>query len=159
MAGEVYLTRAAYEKFLKELEDLKKESIKISAQIEQARLLGDLKENAEYHAAKEAQGYNAGRQIDVKNKIGNVRIIEDQDIPSDKIYIGAFVTLRDLDTEEEFTYQMVSPEEASYEENKLSIFAPIGKGLMGQPEGAELAIKVPAGTLRYKVLKIKRPKK
>lgn len=158
MPGEVYLTRAAYEKFVKELEDLKKESIKIAAQIEQARHLGDLKENAEYHAAKEAQGYNAGRQIDVKNKIANVRIIEDQDIPGDKIYIGAIVTLRDLDTDEEFTYQLVSPEESSYEENKLSILAPIGKGLLGHPEGAELAIKVPAGTLKYKVLKIKRPK-
>ncbi|MBP9854420.1 MAG: transcription elongation factor GreA [Candidatus Omnitrophica bacterium] len=158
MSGEVYLTRAAFEKFLKELEDLKRESIKIAGQIEQARHLGDLKENAEYHAAKEAQGYNAGRQIDVKNKIANVRIIEDQDIPSDKIYIGAFVTLKDLDTDEEFTYQLVSPEEASYEENKISIVAPIGKGLMGHPKGAELSIKVPAGTLHYKVLKIKRPK-
>ncbi|MCA9399592.1 MAG: GreA/GreB family elongation factor, partial [Candidatus Omnitrophica bacterium] len=65
---------------------------------------------------------------------------------------------QDLDTDEEITYQMVSPEEASYEDNKLSILAPIGKGLLGHAEGEELAIEVPAGTLNYKVLKIERPK-
>ena len=158
MSNEVYLTRAAYEKFVDELEQLKKDSLKIAKQIDEARQLGDLKENAEYHAAKEAQAHNAARQRDVKGKISMAVIIEDQDIPADKIYIGAIVTLKDLETDEEMTYQMVSPEEASYEENKLSIFAPIGKGLMGQPEDAEVDINVPAGKLRYKVLKIERPK-
>lgn len=158
MANEVYLTRACYEKFVHDLDQLKKDSLKIANQIDEARQLGDLKENAEYHAAKEAQAHNAARQRDLKSKISMAAIIEDQDIPSDKIYIGAIVTLKDLETDEEMTYQMVSPEEASYEENKLSIYAPIGKGLMGQPEGADVEINVPAGQLKYKVLKIARPK-
>ena len=158
MSDDIYLTRACYQKFCDELERLKKDSLKIATQIDEARQLGDLKENAEYHAAKEAQAHNAARQRDLKGKISMAKIIEDQDIPGDKIYIGAIVTLKDLETDEEMTYQMVSPEEASYEDNKLSIFAPIGKGLMGQPEGAEVNINVPAGTLQYKILKIARPK-
>ncbi len=158
MADEIYLTRAGYEKIYSEIEHLKKESIKIAGQIEEARLQGDLSENAEYDAAKEAQAYNVARRTDLEGKLAKVRIIEDQDIPGDKIYIGAIVTLKDLDTDEEFQYQMVSPEEASYEENKLSIFAPIGKGLMGHAEGEEIEINVPAGVLKYKVLKIERPK-
>ena len=158
MADEIYLTRAGYEKLYAELEDLQKEQIKISGAIEEARLQGDLSENAEYDAAKEAQAHNHARKSEVEAKLSNVRIIEDQDIPGDKIYIGAIVDLLDLDTDEEIQYQMVSPEEASYEENKLSIFAPIGKALMGHAEGEELEIQVPAGVLKYKVLKIARPK-
>lgn len=158
MSEPIYLTRAGYQKLYAEFEALKKERIKISNAIEQARLQGDISENAEYDAAKDAQAHNVARVAEIETKLSNVRIIEDQDIPSDKIYIGAFVKLLDLDTDEEFEYQMVSPEESNYEENKLSVFAPIGKALMGHKEGEELEIKVPAGVLKYKVLKIKRPK-
>lgn len=158
MADEVYLTRVGYEKIFAELEGLKSKQIKIAGQIEEARLQGDLSENAEYDAAKEAQGYNSARMAELETQLSKVRIIEDEDIPGDKVYIGAFVTLRDLDTDEKMTYQMVSPEESNYEENKISMLAPIGKGLMGTAEGQEVSIEVPAGTLRYKILKIKRPK-
>lgn len=157
MAGEVYLTRAGYEKLYKELEHQKEERVRISRKIEDARLLGDISENAEFDAAKEAQAHNGARIASLETNLSQVRIIEDQDIPSDKVYIGAFVTLEDLDEDEEFTYQMVSPEESSYEDNKVSILSPIGKALMGHAEGEELAIEVPAGTLNYKILKIKRP--
>lgn len=154
----VYLTRAGYEKMTKELDELRRERRRISKAIEEARLQGDISENAEYDAAKDAQAHNAARMADVEVKLSKVRIIEDENIPSDKIYIGAIVTLLDLETDEELQYMMVSPEEANYEENKLSIFAPIGKALMGHAAGEELNIKVPAGVLKYKILKIKRPK-
>jgi transcription elongation factor GreA len=157
MSDAVYLTRAGYQKLYDELERLKSERVKISKAIEEARLQGDISENAEYDAAKEAQAHNVAQTAEIEAKLASVRIIEDENIPSDKIYIGAIVTLKDLDNDEEFQYQMVSPEEASYEENKLSIFAPIGKALMGQPQGKELEIKVPAGILKYKILKIERP--
>ncbi|MCA9408935.1 MAG: transcription elongation factor GreA [Candidatus Omnitrophica bacterium] len=156
--NEVYLTRAGYQKIYGELEKLKVERIKISRAIEEARLQGDISENAEYDAAKDAQAHNAARLAEVEGKLAKVRIIEDEDIPSDKIYIGAIVTLLDLDTDEEFKYMMVGPEEANYEEDKISILSPIGKGLMGKAEGVELEINVPAGVLKYKVLKIERPK-
>jgi transcription elongation factor GreA len=157
MSEDIYLTREFFHKLHDEFEQLKKDSLKIAKEIEAARLQGDLSENAEYVAAKEAQALNAARRSDLEDKLSRAKIIEDQDIPSDKIYIGAIVTLQDLDTEEEMKYMLVSPEESSYEDNKISILSPIGKGLLGHAEGEELEIEVPAGTLRYKVLKIERP--
>jgi len=158
MADEVYLTRAGYKKLSDELEKLRKDRIKISRAIEEARLQGDISENAEYDAAKEAQAHNVYQIAEAENNLGSVVIIEDQDIPSDKIYIGAIVTLKDLKTDEKLKYMMVSPEEASYEENKLSMRSPVGAGLMGHAKGEEIEIDVPAGSLKYKVLKIERPK-
>ncbi|OGX28090.1 MAG: transcription elongation factor GreA [Omnitrophica WOR_2 bacterium RIFCSPHIGHO2_01_FULL_48_9] len=159
MAEEVYLTRAGFEKLRTNLERLKTtERHKISKAIGEARLLGDISENAEYDAAKDAQAHNEARIADLESKLAKVRIIENENIPSDKIFIGAIVTLKDMESNEKVKYMMVSPEESNYEENKLSIFSPVGKGLMGHQEGEEISINVPAGTLRYKVLKIERPK-
>ena len=157
MSEDVYLTREFFHKLHDEFEQLKKDSLKIAKEIETARLQGDLSENAEYDAAKEAQAMNAARRSDLEDKLARAKIIEDQDIPSDKIYIGAIVTLKDLDTEEEIKYMLVSPEESSYEENKISILSPIGKSLLGHAEGEELQIEVPSGVLKYKVLRIERP--
>ena len=158
MANEVYLTRKGFQKLQEQLETLKTtERQKIAKAIGEARAQGDISENAEYDAAKDAQGHNEARIAELESKLTNVRIIENENIPSDKIFIGAMVTLIDTDNDEELTYMLVSPEEASYEENKISIFSPIGKGLLGHKVGESLAIKVPAGTLNYKVKKIKRP--
>lgn len=158
MANEVYLTRAGFNKLQEQLENLKtKERQKIAKAIGEARAQGDISENAEYDAAKEAQAHNEARIAELEGKLSNVRIIENENIPSDKIFIGAIVTLQDLDNDETLTYMLVSPEEASYEENKISVFSPIGKGLLGHKEGEKIEIKVPAGTLKYKVKKIKRP--
>lgn len=158
MAGEVYLTKAGYEKLRDELERLKTtERRKIAKAIGEARLQGDISENAEYDAAKDAQAHCESRIADLENKLAKVRIIENENIPKDKIFIGAIVTLKDLDSDEELKYMLVSPEEANYDENKISIQSPIGKGLMGRSQGEEVQVKVPAGTLHYKILKIKRP--
>ncbi len=142
-----------------ELERLKtKERTKIAKAIGEARAQGDISENAEYDAAKDAQAHNEARIADLEAKLAKVRIIENENIPSDKVFIGAIVTLEDLENDEKIKYMMVSPEESNYEQNKLSIFSPVGKGLMGKKEGEEVEIKVPAGVLRYKVIKIERPK-
>ena len=158
MTDVVYLTRGGYNKLMGELEQRKSERIKIARAIEEARQQGDISENAEYDAAKDAQAHNVARVSQLEEKLAKVRIIEDENIPSDKIFIGAIVTLKDLNTDEKLTYQLVSPEEADYEENKLSIFAPIGKALLGHSEGETITIKVPAGILKYRIEKIKRPK-
>ena len=158
MGQEVYLTRAGYQKLLQDLERLKTvERPKISKAIGEARLLGDISENAEYDAAKDAQAHCEARIVELEGKLGNVRIIEDQNIPADKVYIGAIVTLKDMEKGEDVKYMFVSPEEASYEENKLSIFSPIGKGLTAHQEGEEVEIHVPTGVQKYKILKIERP--
>lgn len=159
MAGEVYLTRAGLNKLQGQLEELKTtERQRIAKAIGEARAQGDISENAEYDAAKEAQAHNEARIAELEAKLANVRIIENENIPSDKVYIGARVTLKDLDSGEKIEYMLVSGEEADFEENKISVFSPIGKGLLGKKEGEEVAIKVPAGTLRYKILKNERPK-
>lgn len=158
MAQEVYLTRAGYDKIARELEQLKGvERRRISKAIGEARLQGDISENAEYDAAKDAQAHCEARIAELEAKLAHVRIIEEQNIAADKIYIGAIVSLKDLDSGEQLQYMLVSPEEANYEENKVSIFSPIGKGLLGKAEGEEVSLKVPAGVLRYKILKIERP--
>lgn len=158
MSQEVYLTRNGYEKLREELERLKTvERRKISKAIGEARLQGDISENAEYDAAKDAQGHCEARIAEMEMKLSNVRIIEDQRIPADRIYIGAIVTLQDVSTQSEVKYMLVSPEEADFENNKLSIFSPVGKGLMGHQVGDEVKVEVPAGVSTYKVLKIERP--
>jgi len=157
MSEDIYLTRDFFHKLHEEFERLKKESLKISKEIETARLQGDLSENAEYDAAKEAQAYNAARRSDLEDKLARVKIIEDQDISDDKIYIGAIATLKDLNTDKKMKYMLVSPEESNFEDNKISILSPIGKALMGHGKGKEVMIDIPAGALKYKILKIERP--
>lgn len=155
--GDVYLTKKGYEKLSMELENLKTvRRREISKAIGTAREHGDLSENAEYDAAKDAQAHNEKRISELEEKLSRVRIIEDQDIPHGEVLIGATVRLRDLDTQEEFEYTLVSEEEADYERNLISITSPVGLGLLSHKENEEVAIKVPAGILKYKILKISR---
>ena len=157
MSGEVYLTKAGFEKLSTELERLKTtERRRIAKAIGEARLQGDISENAEYDAAKDAQAHCEARIAELETKLSHVRIIENENIPADKVFIGATVTLKDLETSEEIVYTLVSPEEANYDEGKISIQSPIGKSLMGHAKGEEVAIHVPAGILKYKILGIKR---
>ena len=157
MSGEIYLSKEGYAKLSEELERLKtKERRKISRAIGEARQQGDLSENAEYDAAKDAQAHNEARIVELESKLARARIIDDHDIPKDKIYIGASVILNDLDNDEEIKYTLVSAEEANYDEGKISIASPVGKALLGKKEGDEVTINVPAGALQYKILKIER---
>ncbi|MFA5059164.1 MAG: transcription elongation factor GreA [Candidatus Omnitrophota bacterium] len=157
MSGELYLTKEGHRKLHDELERLKTtERRKIAKAIGEARLQGDISENAEYDAAKDAQAHCEARIAELEMKLSRVRIIENENIPTDKIFIGATATLKDLDTGEETKYTLVSPEEANYEEGKISIFSPVGKSLMGKAIGEKLVIRVPAGDLNYQVLKIER---
>lgn len=156
-AGDTFLTRKGYEKLTKKLENLKTvQRRKLSKAIGIARDHGDISENAEYDAAKEAQGLNEKKIAELEGKLAGARIIEHEDIAKDKAYIGATVHLKDLDTEEELQYTLVSAVEADFELGKISIASPIGKALLGQKEKATVEINVPAGTLRYKIVKITR---
>ena len=121
----------------------------------EARSHGDISENAEYDAAKDAQGLNEKRIAELEEKLSFARILEDN-ISCDEVLIGATVKLKDMDTEEELEYTLVSEEEANYEENKISVTSPVGSGLLNHKLNEIAEIKVPAGTLRYKVLKISR---
>jgi len=152
---DVYLTRAGYEKLTQELEFLKNTKRReLSKAIGHARSLGDLKENAEYHAAKEAQAHNEKRVADLEFKLSCARIIDDTDIPKDEVRIGATVTLTDLDSGEEVVYTLVSEEEANFDEGKISLVSPVGKVLLGHKLNEAVEVNVPAGVLRYKIIKI-----
>ncbi|MFH1691312.1 MAG: transcription elongation factor GreA [Candidatus Omnitrophota bacterium] len=158
MAGhEIFLTQKGYEKLQADLEHLKTvKRREVARQLEKARLLGDLSENAEYDAAREAQAHLEKRIAELNDKLSRSRIIENENIPKDKVYVGAQVKLRDEDTEEEMDYLLVSPPEADYAQNKISIESPIGKALIGHKVGTIVEINVPAGLLKYKILDINR---
>lgn len=153
--GTVYLTRERMFELEKELHELKsKGRAEIAAKISEARSHGDLSENAEYDAAKEEQGMHELRIAKLENILARARVIEAKDLPDDAIYILSDVTLEDLKTGEKVTYKLVSPEEADFEENKISVTSPIGKALLKRKLGETVNITVPAGTLEYKILRI-----
>ena len=153
----VYLTRDGYEKLVEELEYLKRVKRKeISATIEHARSLGDLKENAEYHSAKSALAANEARVSELEDKLSRVEIVEYSEIDADKAYIGAKLKLLDLDTDDEVEYTLVGQEEANAIEGLISVTSPVGKALLGHKEGEVIKIDVPAGTLEYKIIKVSR---
>ena len=151
------MTREGYQKLVSQLEFLKTtERMRIAKAIGEARAQGDISENAEYDAAKDAQAHNEARIADLEGTLSNVAFIEDMNIPSDKIFIGATVVLVDMDAGKEIRYTLVSPEEAEFGEDRISVFSPIGKGLLTHKAGDEVSIQVPAGLKRFKVLGIKR---
>ncbi|MBF0388278.1 MAG: transcription elongation factor GreA [Candidatus Omnitrophica bacterium] len=157
MAGQVYLTRDGYQKLVDQLEFLKTtERQRIAKAIGEARAQGDISENAEYDAAKDAQAHNEARISEMESTLVEVAFIEDMKIPADKVFIGAKVKLTDLDTKQAVSYMLVSPEEAEFGKDRLSVFSPIGQGLLKHKVGDEVTINVPAGVKRFKVLDIKR---
>ena len=154
---DIFLTQKGYEKLKEELDFLKHDKRRqVAKQLEKARAMGDLSENAEYDAAKEAQAHLEKKIRELEDKLSRARIIEHENIPSDKVYVGAKVKLLDKDTDEVLEYLMVSPPEADYAQNKLSMESPIGKALMGHKVGDVIEIKVPAGLLTYQILEISR---
>ena len=155
--GIVYLTRERLVELEKELRQLKvKGRAEIAQKIGEARSHGDLSENAEYDAAKEAQQHLELRIAKLEQTLSRARIIESKDLPNDKVYILSKVKLRDLKTNEEVHYLLVSPEEADFEKNKISVTSPIGRGLLGKIKGDIFKVTAPAGTLEYKILEISR---
>lgn len=155
--SEVYLSRDGVRKLQDELKQLKtSERPTVRQALQRAREFGDLSENAEYSAAKERLMFLEQRINKLEETLSRARLIEHEDIPDDKVYIGATVHLQDMAKGGELTYTLVSPEEADFDQGKISTVSPIGKGLLGNQEGAEVEITVPAGTLHYKILKITR---
>jgi len=153
---EVYLTKAGYQKLAEELEYLKTTKRReLARAVGEARSHGDISENAEYDAAKDAQGLNEQRIAELEQKLSRARILDDN-IPADMVLIGATVKLRDLDSGEEMEYTLVSELEADYSQNKISVTSPVGQGLLEHKENDVVEIAIPAGTLKYKIIKITR---
>ena len=155
--GRVYLTREKLTEIEQELKQLKtKGRAEMAQKIAEARGYGDLSENAEYDAAKEAQGLMELKISKLEETLSRARVIEGSDLPNDKVYILSLVKLKDTKTGEVIEYRLVAQEEADFDKNKISVTSPIGKGLIGKVPGEVVKIKVPAGFLEYKILEISR---
>lgn len=152
-----YLSREGYEKLDAELRDLKTRGRKeIAEEIAEARAKGDLSENAEYDAAKEAQGMLEKRIAELENTLANARILHEEDIKTDKAYLLSTVTIYNFKVEKEVKYTLVSKDEADFKEKKISVESPIGKALLGSKIGEVVQVEVPAGKLKFEVRNIER---
>jgi transcription elongation factor GreA len=156
--GYIYLTAEGRQKMHDELKQLKTvDRPRIVSEISRARDLGDLSENAEYHAAKERQVLLERKIAELEEKLMRAKTIDQAAVDSDRAYLFSFVRVRDVHTSEEIRYQLVSQEEADFDEDRISIHSPIGKGLLGKSKGEKITITVPAGVLTYEILDIERP--
>lgn len=156
MSKFIYLSRDGYDKIQGELEELKTvKRPELSKKISEARDFGDLKENAEYHAAKEALALLEARIAKLEETLRRAKVIKKDDITDEHVSIYTTVKLLDLQREVEREYTLVSNEESNFQENKISTVSPVGKALLGKKRGETVEIKVPAGLLKYKILDIK----
>ncbi|MFC1548885.1 transcription elongation factor GreA [Candidatus Omnitrophota bacterium] len=155
--GRIVLTRDGRNKIVKELEGLKGEKRReIAQQLAEARAHGDLSENAEFDAAKEAQAMNEKKIAELEETLICAEIIDETAIPKDAALLGATVKVKDLKSGSEFNYMLVSEEESDFDNDKISVTSPVGKALLGHKIGDVVEIKVPAGTLQYEIVKISR---
>lgn len=139
-----------------ELENLKKVvRPRIVAAIAEAREHGDLKENAEYHAAREQQGFCEGRIQEIEAKLSNSQVIDVTSLPkSGKVLFGTTVDLLNVETDETITYQIVGEDEANLKLNKISVTSPIARALVGKEEGDVAVVKAPSGDIEYEIDKV-----
>ena len=150
------MTLGGSESLKKELNTLKNvERKRIIESIATAREHGDLKENAEYHAAKEEQAFTEGRIKEIESKISNAHIIDVKNLKQDgRCVFGTTVTLLNFKDDTEIFYQIVGEDEANIKENKISCHSPIAKAILGKEEGEEIVVKAPKGNIEYEILKV-----
>jgi transcription elongation factor GreA len=157
MSNVSYFTKEGLDALKAELHELKAhERPRISQQIAEARDKGDLSENAEYDAAKEAQGMLEAKIARLENTLANARLIDDSQIDNSKVYILSTVRLRNLKNQAEVTYTLVAEKEANLAQRRISVDSPIGKGLLGKGVGDVAEVQVPAGLIPFEILEITR---
>lgn len=152
---KIPMSREGYEKLKAELDRMQStEMIAITKRIAAARELGDLSENAEYHAAREDQGMLQARIDALKDKLSRAYVVDKNSLPSDAVVFGARVTVKDLDLGGEEVFELVGPGDEDYDNNKILTTSPIGQGLLGKKVGEVAEIQVPMGKLRFEVVQI-----
>jgi transcription elongation factor GreA len=153
----IYLTKERLKEYEDELHELTtKGRADIAKKIAEARSHGDLKENGDYDAAKEAQGLMELRISKIQAILARARSVDTMDFPNDKVYILSKVKLKNKKNNAIVEYRLVSEEEADFEKNKLAVNSPVGKALMGKAVGEVAQVKVPAGLIEYEILDISR---
>lgn len=156
MSTKFPMTVHGAERLQIELDDLKKvQRPRIVQAIAEAREHGDLKENAEYHAAREQQSFCEGRIQEIEGKLGNAQIIDVKTIPhTGKVIFGTTVTILNLDTDQTVTYQIVGDDESDVKANKISVNSPIARALIGKEEGDIVVVRAPGGEVEYEIEKV-----
>ncbi len=153
----VILTQGGYEKLVEELTFLKtKKRREVANQLEFARSLGDLRENAEYETAKEAKHQLEIRIGELEHKLGNAKIVDLSEVPEGRAFLGCKLEVKNLNTNKILVYMLVAQDEADLATGKISVTSPIGRGLVGQNLDAVVEIQVPAGKLKLQIIKIEK---
>src|SRR6478672_11470734 len=151
----VPMTREGYDKLKAELDRLRNhEMLEVTKRVAAARDMGDLSENAEYHAAREDQGMLQARVNDLSDRLARAVIIDPSNLPKDTVAFGSKVRVMDLDVDEEETFELVGPGQENPDKGRILSTSPIGQGLIGRKKGETVEIPVPRGTIRFKVLEI-----
>ncbi len=149
------MSKYGFKKLSEELKNLKEvERPKVAQEIDIARSHGDLKENAEYHAAKEKQAFIEFKINDLSKMLANAEVIDPESLSHDKVSFGSTVTILNLDTEKELIYTIVGTTESNPEKGLISFNSPLARGLIGKEEGDEVIINLPAGETEFEILKI-----
>jgi transcription elongation factor GreA len=128
--------------------------VDVPKELQKAAAHGDLRENAEYSAAKERQSFLQSRITQLRGRVNSLSTLKLDSLPRDRVAFGAKITLSDLDSGEESVYELVTPEEVDPKEGKISVSSPIGKSLLGKAEGDELTISLPSGVKEYEVIDV-----
>ena len=152
------MSREGYDKKKAQLDHMKSvQMIEITKRVATAREMGDLSENAEYHAAREDQGMLQARIDALKDKLARAYIVDQSSLPKDTVVFGTRVRIKNLDSGEFEVYELVGPGDEDYDNNKILTTSPRGQGLLGKKIGEKVEIKVPRGTLRYQIMEINVP--
>ena len=158
MIERMPISRMGYDKLKKELENLERnERHDVIRAIEVAREHGDLKENAEYHAAKERQGHIEGRIMDLQDKLGRAEVVDCSSVNCERAVFGTVVTMLDLDENNEVTYQLLGPEESDVKRGTISVLSPLGKSIIGKEVGDEVRVVTPGGVRELEIIEISAP--
>lgn len=155
MVERIPMSKRGNKKLREELERLERvERVDVVKAIETARAHGDLKENAEYHAAKDRQGHIEGRIIELKDKLSRAEIIDCSQVSCQRAVFGTVVQLLDLDNDEEVTYQLLGPEESDVKSGSISVLSPLGRSILGKEVGDEIVVDTPGGRREFEVMNI-----
>lgn len=155
MVTRIPMSKTGYQRLRDELARLeRKDRIEVMKAIETARGHGDLKENAEYHAAKERQGHIEGRILELKDKLSRAEVIDCTKVADNRVVFGTVVSLLDLDTDENIKYQLLGPEEADVKKGSISVLSPLGRSLIGKEVGDEVLAQTPGGKREFEVMNI-----
>ncbi len=149
------ITREGYARLREELERLKKKDrVQIIKEIQAARAHGDISENAEYHAAREKQGWIEAKIRDLETKLAESEIVDPPRGPQERVRFGVRVRLEDLETGEEKTYEIVGPHESDFSKGRISITSPLARAMLGKEVGEEVVVQAPGRTREYEILEI-----